>query len=95
MDHPVHAFDLNVHGSCVFYSLRRCYEIEVELFSPFRPMLADRGNLREGEKQMGNKEFYIEVKYDGERMQVCPKLTQEEFSLILTKAPLPLYTLRH
>ena len=45
-------------------------EIEVELFSPFRPMLADRGNLREVEKQMGNKEFYIEVKYDGERMQV-------------------------
>ena len=45
-------------------------EIEIELFSPFRPMLADRGNLREVEKQMGNKEFYIEVKYDGERMQV-------------------------
>ena len=52
-------------------------EIEVELFSPFRPMLADRGNLREVEKQMGNKEFYIEVKYDGERMQVWPQLMQD------------------
>ena len=56
-------------------------EIEIELFSPFRPMLADRGNLREVEKQMGNKEFYIEVKYDGERMQVR-KQSQTDATLI-------------
>lgn len=33
-------------------------------------MLADRGILKSVEKQMGNKDFYIEVKYDGERLQV-------------------------
>ncbi len=49
---------------------KRMNEIEVQLFNPFRPMLADRGIMKEVEKQMGDKEFYIEVKYDGERLQV-------------------------
>ena len=32
-------------------------------------MLAEAGKLDQVESQMGNKEFYIETKYDGERMQ--------------------------
>ena len=64
------SFLLKLRVSRILPFIGRMNEIEIELFSPFRPMLADRGNLREVEKQMGNKEFYIEVKYDGERMQV-------------------------
>ena len=48
-------------------------EIEVTLFDPFKPMLAARGDVdmqKIVDKQMGGKEFYIEVKYDGERIQV-------------------------
>ena len=32
-------------------------------------MLAETGKLERAESQMGFKEFYIETKYDGERMQ--------------------------
>jgi len=35
----------------------------------FKQMLAETGKLDQVESQMGNKEFYIETKYDGERMQ--------------------------
>ena len=48
-------------------------EIEISLFDPFRPMLAERGDADMhvvADKQMAGKEFYIEVKYDGERIQV-------------------------
>ena len=44
----------------------RLNEIEIRLFEPFKPMLADRAAVRDAVKQMGEKEFFIEVKYDGE-----------------------------
>jgi DNA ligase-4 len=47
----------------------RVYEIEISLNSAFKPMLADKVDNNEIESQMGNQSFYIEVKYDGERMQ--------------------------
>jgi len=45
-------------------------EAEMSMFSPFRPMLGQRGDIGEVEKLMGNQSFYIETKIDGERMQL-------------------------
>ena len=53
-------------------SIRR-HEIDVTLFDPFRPMLAERGDAdmeKVFAKQIGGTEFYIETKYDGERIQI-------------------------
>ncbi|XP_059090430.1 DNA ligase 4-like [Tigriopus californicus] len=49
---------------------KRLNEIAVQLFHPFKPMLAERGVLERVEQQMGHKSFFIEVKYDGERLQI-------------------------
>ncbi|XP_076038794.1 DNA ligase 4-like [Oratosquilla oratoria] len=48
----------------------RLHEIEVSVFAPFRPMLAERAVLEKVEQQMDHKAFYVETKYDGERSQV-------------------------
>ncbi|RMX43103.1 hypothetical protein pdam_00006836 [Pocillopora damicornis] len=52
----------------------RMNEAEMSLFSPFRPMLAERKHINEAsksvEKVMNNQSFYIETKIDGERMQL-------------------------
>jgi DNA ligase-4 len=49
----------------------RLHEVEVSLFSPFRPMLAERCNVRTVEESMKNSQFYyVETKYDGERFQL-------------------------
>ncbi|KAK3736164.1 hypothetical protein QZH41_015551 [Actinostola sp. cb2023] len=48
----------------------RMNEVEITLFSPFRPMLGQRGSLDEIEKLMDHQTFYIEEKVDGERMQL-------------------------
>ncbi|XP_076808951.1 DNA ligase 4-like isoform X1 [Clavelina lepadiformis] len=45
-------------------------DAEIELFQPFRPMLALNAKLEEIEKLMDYKPFLIEIKYDGERSQV-------------------------
>ncbi|CAM4489495.1 hypothetical protein PO909_015241 [Leuciscus waleckii] len=45
-------------------------EVSIELFSAFKPMLAAVANIRQIEKQMGNRPFYIETKLDGERIQL-------------------------
>ncbi len=45
-------------------------EISIEMFSAFKPMLAAVANIRQIEKQMGNRTFYIETKLDGERIQL-------------------------
>ena len=70
-------FDVNANLRKVCETLRdptvRMNEIEISLFDPFKPMLAERGSsdFQEAfEKQLRCKEFYIEVKYDGERMQL-------------------------
>lgn len=47
------------------------HEVEVSLFSPFRPMLAERCNVRTVEESMKKSQFYyVETKYDGERFQL-------------------------
>ena len=48
----------------------RLHEIEVSLFSAFRPMLAERAMLEKVEAQMNHKTYYAETKYDGERSQI-------------------------
>ncbi|XP_067047572.1 DNA ligase 4-like [Acropora muricata] len=48
----------------------RMNEAQMSLFSPFRPMLAERVAIDEVEKLMNNEPFYIETKVDGERMQL-------------------------
>lgn len=45
-------------------------EVSVALFSAFKPMLAAVANIRNVEKQMSNRTFYIQTKLDGERMQL-------------------------
>ncbi|KZS11985.1 DNA ligase 4 [Daphnia magna] len=50
--------------------LSRSSEIEISLFNPFRPMLADRLEMSKIFAKMGNKPFYVETKIDGERMQI-------------------------
>lgn len=52
----------------------RLHELEVEIFTPFRPMLSlqcDSAVLNQTLK--GNKIFYVENKYDGERFQMHMK----------------------
>jgi len=53
--------------------LVRLHEIEVSLFTPFRPMLAERAVIEKVENQMNHKQFYVETKYDGERSQLHKK----------------------
>lgn len=48
----------------------RLHEIEISLFTPFRPMLAARAKLNEVEKTMNNEPFLIDTKLDGERVQL-------------------------
>lgn len=48
----------------------RLSELEVEIFVAFRPMLADRINMKKILLMMNNKPFYIEDKMDGERVQI-------------------------
>ncbi|KAK7069753.1 DNA ligase (ATP) [Halocaridina rubra] len=48
----------------------RLHEIEVSLFSAFRPMLAERAVLDKVENQMNRKTYYAETKFDGERSQI-------------------------
>ena len=45
------------------------HEIEITLGTAFKPMLADGHiNIEDIESLMKHKSFYIETKYDGERM---------------------------
>ncbi|XP_023218047.1 DNA ligase 4-like isoform X3 [Centruroides sculpturatus] len=48
----------------------RLNEIEISLFNPFRPMLAEYAPPKQIEKLMNNQAFHIETKYDGERIQL-------------------------
>ena len=58
----------------------RRHEIEVALFDPFRPMLAARGDAdmeKVVSKQITESQFYIETKYDGERIQIHKDANQK------------------
>ncbi|XP_064490399.1 DNA ligase 4-like [Ornithodoros turicata] len=48
----------------------RLHEAEISLFSPFRPMLAERAEPKTVERQMNHEPFFVETKFDGERLQV-------------------------
>jgi len=48
----------------------RSLGIEISLFKPFRPMLADRVPMNKILFKMGHKPFYVETKLDGERTQI-------------------------
>ncbi|KAG8188782.1 hypothetical protein JTE90_009176 [Oedothorax gibbosus] len=48
----------------------RMHEIEISLFSPFRPMLSEMALPNQVENLMNNRPFIIETKYDGERLQL-------------------------
>uniref|UniRef100_A0A2P2I750 DNA ligase 4 n=1 Tax=Hirondellea gigas TaxID=1518452 RepID=A0A2P2I750_9CRUS len=67
-------YDVNNNLMKVCSTLRdpsvRLHEIEVSLFSPFRPMLAERAVLENIESQMQNKTYVAENKFDGERSQI-------------------------
>lgn len=70
-------YDVNNSLEKVSVKLRdpsvRLHEIEVSLFSAFRPMLAERAMLEKVEAQMNHKTYYAETKYDGERSQIHKK----------------------
>ncbi|XP_068249304.1 DNA ligase 4 [Palaemon carinicauda] len=70
-------YDVNNSLEKVSVTLRdpsvRLHEIEVSLFSAFRPMLAERALLEKVEIQMNHKTYYAETKYDGERSQIHKK----------------------
>ncbi|KAL4236518.1 DNA ligase (ATP) [Mactra antiquata] len=46
----------------------RIHEIGISVFSPFTPMLGERASPDKVEKLMEGKTYYIETKFDGERM---------------------------
>lgn len=49
---------------------KRLHEVEICVFSAFSPMLAERASPGKVEKLMKGERFYIETKWDGERMQL-------------------------
>ncbi|XP_014680944.1 PREDICTED: DNA ligase 4-like [Priapulus caudatus] len=52
---------------------KRSHEVEISVFSCFRPMLAEQASPEKVEKLMGHGKFFIETKWDGERMQLHKK----------------------
>ncbi|ESP05690.1 hypothetical protein LOTGIDRAFT_181463 [Lottia gigantea] len=46
----------------------RAHEIGITIFSPFTPMLGERGSPEKVENLMDGKMYFIETKFDGERM---------------------------
>nr|CAD7260817.1 unnamed protein product [Timema shepardi] len=50
---------------------RRLHEVEVSVFSPFRPMLAEKCDIKNVEESMKRGQvYYVETKHDGERFQL-------------------------
>ncbi|XP_068083258.1 DNA ligase 4 isoform X3 [Anabrus simplex] len=50
---------------------QRLHEVEVEIFSPFRPMLAEQCDVQKVDDFLKHHPFcYVETKYDGERFQL-------------------------
>nr|KAG5701196.1 hypothetical protein BaRGS_023305 [Batillaria attramentaria] len=51
----------------------RMHEIGISVFSPFTPMLGDRASPDKVEKLMEGKPYFIETKFDGERVLLHKK----------------------
>lgn len=62
--------DLEKVSTSLMDPLNRTFGIEISLFKPFRPMLADRVPVSKILTKMGNNPFYVETKLDGERTQI-------------------------
>ena len=62
--------DLEKVCATLINPFNRSSEIEISLFNPFRPMLADRLSESKILMKMSNKPFYVETKLDGERIQI-------------------------
>lgn len=45
-------------------------DVEIELFSPFYPMLAEKCDIQVINNVVNNSEFFLEKKFDGERFQI-------------------------
>ena len=76
---PDHRLDDGVrHPSfhCKYYSHQSLQDKEIHIFRPFAPMLCKRPTkklhlaMKEAVSNMGGKEFIIEDKLDGERIQL-------------------------
>ena len=48
----------------------RLNEAAIQLFTPFRPMLGQRASIPQAYKLAEGKPFYVETKFDGDRMQL-------------------------
>ena len=48
----------------------RLNEAAIQLFSPFRPMLGQRASIPQAVKLADGQAFYVETKFDGDRMQM-------------------------
>lgn len=67
-------FDVTSNLATVCMQLKdtnfRQHEAEISLFAPFRPMLAERAEPKTVERLMNHEPFFVETKFDGERLQV-------------------------
>ncbi|KAG1700928.1 DNA ligase 4 [Nymphon striatum] len=57
----------------------RLHEIEISIFNPFRPMLGERAVPEKVMKLMNDEPFYIETKFDGERVQIHKQKNEYKF----------------
>ncbi|XP_065897200.1 DNA ligase 4-like isoform X2 [Dysidea avara] len=57
----------------------RLNETAISLFQPFRPMLGQRAAIDQVVKLMDNDAFFIETKFDGDRMQLHKKGCQYKY----------------
>ncbi|GFN81474.1 DNA ligase [Plakobranchus ocellatus] len=57
----------------------RGHEIGISVFSPFTPMLGERASPDKIEALMENKTYFIETKYDGERVLLHKKLDEYKY----------------
>ncbi|KAK2706859.1 DNA ligase 4-like [Artemia franciscana] len=51
----------------------RLFQFEISLFTPFKPMLAERGNIEKIDTFLAKTEAILEMKLDGERQQLHKK----------------------
>lgn len=64
----------------------RLHEIEIEIFQPFKPMLSQRCDIQEVDKDITSADhYYVETKFDGERFQLhCSNGEYKYFSRYLS-----------
>lgn len=65
----------NLHQVCdTLYDRQLRYHHNIKIFSHFKPMLLERCHIEDVEKLFhSNKEYFVQIKYDGERSQMHMK----------------------